>query len=93
MDEIIELKNKIIQLQKIKNDLQTENKLKNNSLEHNLTIIKTMHEKKKKILDNNYYCKSALIARIQDQELLPFMEAVMNSLNIINKRLLALENK
>jgi hypothetical protein len=72
---------KIIKLEEIKK--KKENSL---DLDYNINIIKKILETKQYKLDNNTYSKSCFVSMFQDRELVPCLEAIINSLNIIKDK-------
>lgn len=93
MDEISSLQQKIKELQALDEANKKELNSKETSLEHNMSIINNIYLEKKNKLEKNSYSKSCFVSKIQDQKLLPLIEALLNSLTIINKRLVVLEEK
>lgn len=91
MNEIESLQAKIKELQQLKEEKEKEEVLKITSLEHNVSIINEIYQQKKDTLEKNRYSSRCIVAKFQDEKLVPFMEAVMNSLNNINDRLKKLE--
>lgn len=93
MDEITKLQAKIKDLEEKAKEENLEQIKKDSSLEHNLSIINKLYLEKKTKVERSKYSKSCIVAKFQDRELVPFMEAIYNSLNLINKRLRILEEK
>ena len=93
MDEISSLQKKIKELQALEEAKKKELNLKETSLEHNMSIINEIYLEKKGQLERNDYSKSCIVAKFQDQKLVSIIEALLNSLTIINNRLVVLEEK
>jgi len=76
-----------------------EQSLKNTSLKHNILVIDNLYLKKKETLfppkgynyDEKGSSHGTRKTRFTDQDNIPFMEAIVNSLNNINDRLEKLE--
>ena len=93
MDEISGLQQKIKELQALEEAKKKELNSKETSLEHNMSIINEIYLEKKGHLERNNYSKSCIVSKFQDQKLVPLIEALLNSLTIINNRLVVLEEK
>ena len=63
------------------------------SIEHNFKIINDVLNEKKTSIENNRYSKSFPLARHDDQQLVIRLEALINILNILDKRIKKLEKK
>ena len=63
------------------------------SIEHNFKIINDVLNEKKNSIENNRYSQSFPLARHDDQQLVIRLEALINILNILDKRLKKLEQK
>ena len=58
-----------------------------------MKVLETIIDEKKKQIENNRYSKSLPLARFYDQEKVAMLEPILNALQDIQKRLMALENK
>ena len=63
------------------------------SIEHNFKIINDVLNEKKTSIENNRYSKSFPLERHDDQQLIIRLEALINILNILDKRIKNLEQK
>ena len=89
--EIQQLQSKIIELekqQKIQKQLVHDKKT---SINHNFNILNDFLTDKKMRIERNRYSKSARLARYYDQQSVIYLEAIYNSLKIIDERLIKLE--
>lgn len=93
MDEIAGLQEKIKKLQALEETKKKETIAKETSLEHNMLIINKIYMEKKKQLERDDYSRACIVSKFQDQKLVPLIEALLNSLTIINNRLDVLEEK
>lgn len=90
-EEIERLQLKIAELEK-----QDKEKKENNektSIEHNFNVVNKLLIEKKHAIHNNKYSKAVPLARYYDQELVTHLEAIYNILQIIDKRLIKIEEK
>lgn len=87
MSDISKIDEQIKQLQLLKKEEIKKLELKQYSLEHNLNIIKEIYLEKKEKLDKNNYSKSCVVSKFQDMKLVPLIEAILNSLTILNEKL------
>lgn len=87
MSDISKIDEQIKQLQLLKEEEIKKLELKQYSLEHNLNIIKEIYLEKKEKLDKNSYSKSCVVSKFQDMKLVPLIEAILNSLTILNEKL------
>lgn len=88
MDNISkEMKLLELNISKLKVELNSQHA----SLDHNISIIKESLRGKENKLKKNNYSRSYTCCKFQDKEIVPFMQAVANSITIINERLLKLE--
>lgn len=92
MDSITKLDEKIKQLQLLREEEERKLELKQNSFEHNLEIIYERYLQMKEQLDKNNYSKSNRSSMHQDRKNLPLVEAIFNSLSIMNERISRIEN-
>jgi molecular chaperone GrpE (heat shock protein) len=100
MDEIEQLKQKILQLENIKKQKEIEEEnLKKQSFEYyfqQLFDIIQMSKKKYTYMSSEDYIRARQGNKCVEgvnENLVPVLESIYSSLNIINKRLLKLENK
>lgn len=84
---VYEIEEEIKKLQSIRDIKKDEAIKKVNSLDYNLDIIEKIYIDKKNKLEKNSYSKSCVVAKFQDRELLPLIEAIKNSLKIINDKI------
>lgn len=88
-EEIQQLQLKILELEKIKKEKDENDK--KSPITNNFKIIDDLLiEKKLKIIKNNY-SKSVPLARFYDEERVKYLEAIYNILQILNERLIKLE--
>lgn len=89
-NEIQQLQLKIAELEK--KQKENDENHKKTSLDHNFKVINNLLETKKTDIKNNKYSKSVPLARYYDQELVTHLEAIYNILQVLNNKILELEN-
>lgn len=86
--EINELQTRLAELEKMKQQHEDTKKL---GVDYNLSIISNILDcKNNKVIKNNY-AKQFVCCKFQDIEIIPLIEAILNSLQSINNRLTKLE--
>ena len=88
--EIQQLQLRILELEKQQKEKDENDK--KTSIDHNFKIINDLLTEKKTNIINNRYSKSVPLARYYDQELVTHLDAINNILQIINNRIIQLEN-
>ncbi len=63
------------------------------SLEQDMILIEQILKYKQQKLAEDMYSRSGVSSRVQDREIVPFLEAVIDSIKITNSRLTAIERR
>ena len=92
IDEIKQLQLRILELETQEKEKEKENCKKKTSIDQNFTVINNILNKKNTAIKNNKYSKSLPLARYYDQELVTYLEAITNILQILDNRLINLEH-
>ena len=88
LEEINKLKSRILELEQKEQDSNN----KKLSIQHNFSVINDLLNERKNAITRNTYSKSIPLARYNDIQLVTYLEAIYNILQIIDTRLKILEN-
>jgi hypothetical protein len=91
INEIQNLQQRIIELEKQnKNNIDYE---KETSVNYNLDKVKQIIEEKNKKIEKNNYGSKFYLNKIKDEEMIIYLQAIYNCLQIMNNKINDLEKK
>ena len=97
-EEIICLQNRLLKLEQEKSDIlskerqeELEYREKNDDL-YGLSGLKFVLDEKKRKVEKNMYSRSCIVAKFQDEAIIPALQSIYDAFHLINHRLDKLED-